>query len=45
MPPKVVVVRPDITEEEREKRIKQLESTLSRLLKCKVTIKKKDEDA
>lgn len=43
MPPIVTVIRPDITEEERQKRIDHLAETMSMLFKCKVTIRKKDE--
>ena len=42
--PKIIVVRPDMTEEEREKRVKEFENTLSGLLKCKVSLKSKSRE-
>jgi len=41
--PKVIVVRPNITEQEKQERLRNLENVLSTLLKCKVTIKEKDQ--
>lgn len=38
----VEIIPPDITPEENEKRIKQLEQTLSILLRCKVTLRLKN---
>jgi len=43
MPIIVEVVKPDITPEENAKRIKALEDTISRLLKCKVTLHYKEQ--
>ncbi|MEN6317049.1 MAG: hypothetical protein ABFD25_22680 [Clostridiaceae bacterium] len=44
MPPVVTVVRPDITEEERQKVLDNFAAVVSQALHCKVTIRKKADD-
>jgi hypothetical protein len=43
MPPVVKIVRPNISEEERLKRINQLAETMSQLMGCEVTLTIIDE--